>query len=121
MSPLYQFGRDLGRRHKAGPGAEPNTQVLVTALRYYPKAAKQEILRGVLDGRREWLRWQTENARAWGARCSKRPARNNHHDSWKAREQYVRGSEVSKSDLMRAARVWEEAYGPGVRSRIQAA
>jgi hypothetical protein len=122
VSNFYDHGYRLGKNLKAGPGAEPHNSVLVAALRYYPEEARREVIRGALDGRRYWLNWTTATAREWGRKCSRRPARNNHHDSWTAREKYVRGCDrLPASDVARAARVWEEAYGPGVRSRIQAA
>ena len=51
-----------------------------------------------LAARKSWLRYETIQQRQWGMEVSRRPHRGNHHDSWAAREQYVRCDRNHRND-----------------------
>lgn len=58
------------------------------AIRAYGDKARAVILRK----RAEYRASVERTARKWQHSVSRRPLRNNHHDSWSARERYVRGT-----------------------------
>ena len=49
--------------------------------------------------RKATLKRETEWQRYWGMEVSRRPHRGNHHDSWAAREQYVRCDRKHRNDF----------------------
>ena len=66
------------------------------------KQALRELMRNNLNW---WINTQSE----WRVRCSRRIARNNHHDSWAIRETYAR-----------CAGSWVKYYDPSHRAIWQA-
>lgn len=76
------------------------------------------IIRTILDERAEWKRYLQRQQRAWQSRCSRRVVRNNHHDSWAAREGYVRCSDERRDYYAYSKPIWFAFYG-GRTSRKQ--
>jgi hypothetical protein len=49
-----------------------------------------QVMRLLMNKRREHRIWLTRVQRDWQTKVSRRPARGRHHDSWSIREKYVR-------------------------------
>ena len=78
---------------RASKGNRVAARQLVAALAGAKALGSDAYAYGVelaLACRKATLKSDTEWQRYWGTKVSRRPHRGNHHDSWAAREQYVR-------------------------------
>lgn len=100
--------------HVSGGNDPQSNRMNVLLIRAYG----EDAIVAVRAARADWRRKVTLTQRNWQSRGSRRAQRNNHHDSWAIRENYVRQGNGYRDYYSLGHALIKQAIANGARNRI---